>query len=294
MIKLPLLLYLSPVLLFMACGQPGSDKSKTAPYKMVDYVTVGKMMDTVKAPYIIDISNDKKRVIFIGCDHNYDPTHPQVTIIPRYFNALQPQIAFNEGGQVADSVHFSSPAEGAIRKGETGILKYLCDSLGIKMMNGDMDDSTEFSLMLKKYPHDKLFLYYVMERLVVPYLGGAYGKQPFEELYNKAINEWFVKPGFPLASDERSIDYFKQLFKKYTGHDFELKLTMDIELFDYINPDCEFCAIGRSSKVVRDSMLLNKIELALKKYDRIIVTFGHGHVLAVEPALQTIIHRQDP
>jgi hypothetical protein len=44
--------------------------------------------------------------------------------------------------------------------------------------------------------------------------------------------------------------------------------------------------------VVRDSVLLSKIDRALDHYDRVMVTFGHGHALAVEPALQQIIDKK--
>ena len=65
-----------------------------------------------------------------------------------------------------------------------------------------------------------------------------------------------------------------------------------MEAFDYVNPNCKFCAIGRTSKMVRDSVLLSKSDNALDKHDRVMVTFGHGYALAVEPALRQIIERK--
>jgi len=258
----------------------------------VDYITVGKMMDTVKVPYVIDLKAGQKRLVFIGCDHSRDTTSGFFKVIGRYFNDLKPDIAFNEGGQMADSIHFVSAADGFQRKAETGVLKYWSDRAGIHMMNGDTPDSLEFAITLKRYPADQLFLYYMMERLVIPYLSGAYGKVPFEGLYQKVVKKWFVQEGFPLNEKQQSLAYFRQLYRKYTGHDFELKLTQDIEKFDYINGgNCSFCEIGRSSKMVRDSLLLNKIDLALEQYDRVMVTFGLGHALAIEPALKQLISK---
>lgn len=262
-------------------------------YPSRDYVTVGKMMDTIKAPYIIDAQSGSKHVVLIGCDHNRDPEHPQVHLTERYFNMLKPQLTFNEGGQVADSIHFGSLKEAAAKKGETGVLKYLSDRANISMMDGDMADSLEFKVMLNKYPKDRLLLYYVMERMVIPYLNGAYGAMPFDEFYAKALKKWFVDAGFPLNGGEQSFTYFKNIYRKYIGHDFQLKLSMDIERFDYINGgDCEFCALGRASKMIRDSTLLSKIESALDTHDRVLITFGHGHALAIEPALRQIVARK--
>ena len=93
-----------------------------------------------------------------------------------------------------------------------------------------------------------------------------------------------------MGSDEQDVAYFEELYLKYVGTPFKAELNDEIELFDYINGgDCEFCAIGRASKMVRDSMLLDKIDRALNDYDRVMVTFGYGHALAVEPALKQIV-----
>lgn len=285
--------FVLPILMVLACHAPVKVKPvKQAPLTTIDYITVGKMMDSIQPPHVIDLRNGNKRLVFIGCDHNRDSTHPQFKTIEHYFNDLQPELAFNEGGQIPDSVHFNTAGLGIVKDGETGYLKYQCDKAGIHMMNGDISDSLEFTITLPRYAHDQLLLYYLMERLVIPYLWGAYGKVPFEEIYNKAIQKWFVKSGFPLTKDQQSINYFKQLYKQYTGHSFELKITPDIELFDYINGgDCRFCAIGRTSKMVRDSILLCKIDESLNTHNRVFVTFGHGHALAVEPALKQIINK---
>ncbi|WP_169739288.1 hypothetical protein [Dyadobacter crusticola] len=106
------------------------------------------MMDTIKAPYIIDLKDDGKRLVFIGCDHVRNVHHPQFQLIEALFKQMSPQIAFNEGGQLSDSINFTSMNEAIQAKGETGALKYLSDSAGIAMINGDVADSVEFSIML--------------------------------------------------------------------------------------------------------------------------------------------------
>ena len=286
------ILFFIAVTIFGCQAPVKKDPVPTVAFRTIDYVTVGKMMDSIRPPYVIDLSNQHKRVVFIGCDHNRDSTHPQYGIIQRYFDDLKPQIAFNEGGQIADSVHFLSLNDGVSHDGERGCLKYLSDKGGIKMMDGDVADSVEFSITLRRYPADQLLLYYLMERLVIPYLNGAYGKIPFEVIFDKAIQRWFVNQGFPLTLEQRSLVYFKQLYRQYMGTDLVLKLTMDIEKFDYINPNCQFCEIGRSSKMLRDSILLHKIDQALDSYDRVMITFGHGHAIAVEPALKDMVNKK--
>lgn len=245
-------------------------------------------MDSIKAPYIIDIGKGKKRLVFVGCEHNNDPLHPQYAKIDSLASALNPEVVFNEGGQIGDTIHYQSLQEAARENGETGALKYCADRLGIRMINGDIPFSAELELTGKRHPVQDLFLYYAMERFVIPYKYGAYAGTPFQEVFTEKTLPYFRKHHFPLASGVQDYDDFLRLYKAATMQDFNIS-TVDIEAFDYINDNCHFCAVGRSSKMVRDSMLFDKINSAFRTNDRIMVCFGHGHALALEPALQTMM-----
>jgi hypothetical protein len=289
--KLLLLLFLP---LFWACQK----QEKPIRYTTLDYVSVGKLSESTQWPYIIDLKNKNKRLVFVGCDHVYDDsTHPQFAKIEQYFKTFKPQIALNEGGQITKT--YKTRIEGMLKDGERGLLKYCSDKANIKMMNGDLADSLEFGLMLKKVPKDELYLYYFMERIVGPYAMGAYREKSFDENIKTKIQKWFVAEGFPLNKNEQDYEYVKKIYLKYMGKPLKYKgqepftaEDFDLEAFDYINPDCHFCAIGRISKEVRDSVLLSKIDQALDQYDRVIVAFGGGHALAVEPALKQIIAKK--
>lgn len=247
-------------------------------------------MERVKTPYVIDAQHGKKHVLLVGCNHTRDTLSPQFVVIQQQFSKLQPQMAFNEGGQLDPAEHYATVQEGISRNGETGVMKYLCDRAGVQLLDGDLAEHIEFPLMLRKYGKDDLLLYYVMERLVVPYLSGAYGSQSFESLYEKAVSDWFVKSGLPLSKQEQTLGYFKALYQTKIGRPFTLTLSEDIEKFDYVNGNgCYYCAVGRTSKMTRDSVLLAKIDQALNKHDRVMVTFGHGHALAIEPALRQLV-----
>lgn len=261
-------------------------------YTVLDYVKVGKMMDTVKTPYVIDVAGKNgKRIVFIGCVHDADSTHRQFNIIGKYFTDLQPQVVFNEGGQIADNIHYEAINEAIRKDGETGLLKYYADKASVKMLNGDMDARTEFASTLRKQSKEDLYIYYVMERIVIPYHYGAYQHEDFDSVFDRIIEKHFIKNGFPLTPTERKLSYFKELYKKNTGKEFNIT-GLDLEAFDYINDHCKYCAVGRVSKMTRDSVLLSKIDTALNQYDRVMVTFGHGHALAVEPALKEIVNRK--
>jgi len=253
------------------------------------YIEVGKIMDSVQLPYIIDLQNSHTHLIAVGVSHTYDQNDPQISVIKKTFLQFNPGITINEGGTITKT--FATEQEAVQQNAEAGLLKYLSDGAHTPLINGDIEDSLEFKLMVKKYSKDDLFLYYMMERLVIPHLNGAYGNKPFEELYTKALEKWFIKEGFPVDENWRNFEGFKQLYQAKMGHPLLFTLNPDIELFDYVNPDCRYCAIGRTSKILRDSILLEKIHSELKVHPKVMVAFGHGHILAIEPALKKMMKK---
>jgi hypothetical protein len=285
-----LLLAITAFFLLFSC----KEKSKTEHiihYETRDYVKVGQMFDSIKPPYNIDVQNGKERIVFIGCEHQGDTNHAQFKAIEQYFNILKPQIAFNEGGALPDTLHYKNAKDAIIKNGETGLLKYCADKAGIKMINGDMSDSLQFAYTSRYHTQEEWYLYYMIERLIVPFYYNKNKTLSLDSIFSKTTKGYFTRNGFKMSAKQLTLNHFKTVYKKYMGQPFDIN-NFDLEAFDYINDNCKFCAIGRTSKIVRDSVLLTKIDNALDKYDRVIVTFGHGHALAVEPALRQIVNRK--
>lgn len=249
------------------------------------------MFDSIKPPYVIDVKNGNKRIVFIGCEHQMAANHPQFAAIETYFKALQPQITFNEGGQISDTIRYKTYQAGIEKNGESGALKYLSDSSGIKMMDGDMSDSLQFAYTSRYHTQEEWYLYYMMERIIIPFYYDKNKKEPLDTVFSKTTKGYFTRNGFKISAEQLTLNHFKTVYKKYIGQPFDIN-NLDMEAFDYVNDNCKFCAIGRTSKIVRDSVLLTKIDNALDTYDRVMVTFGHGHAIAVEPALRQIINRK--
>lgn len=289
--KPALLLSLLCILCFH-CRQNKNVTPATNSYPMINYVDVGLMLQTIGGPTVLDLKNNNgKQVVLVGCPHSQDTTAKEFDLIDIYFKHLKPQIAFNEGGMVREDVHYTSRNEAIRDRGETGLLKYHCDIAGIKMLNGDFTEEEEFKAMLALYPKDELLLYYTFERFIIPYKYGMDSDKPLEDAYANFISGYLTKHGFPLTDNERTFGYFKQVYQQHMKQAFDLTKA-DIEQFDFLNDNCKFCALGRTSKVVRDEALLQKINAALDQYDRVFVTFGGAHALAIEPALKKLLREK--
>ncbi|SKC82392.1 hypothetical protein [Ohtaekwangia koreensis] len=278
--------------LFSNCQENKPAISLGDTHEMVDYLRVASMINELGGPTVLDLKNSKgQQVVLVGCPHSRDTTAKEFDLIDVYFKHLKPEVAFNEGGSIQESVHYVSRNEAILKGGETALLKYYCDQSGIKMLNGDFTEEEEFEAMLKRYPKDELLLYYSFERFIVPYKYGMDSDKPIEEAYADFTDGYLAKHKFPLTEEEKSFDYFKALYKKYMANEFDLGRA-DIEQFDFLNDNCKFCAVGRASKVVRDEVLLQKINAALDQYNRIFITFGGAHALAIEPALKNLLRKK--
>lgn len=238
-----------------------------------------------------DLANGRKRLVFMGTSHNRDVDHPQFKLLAKVFTEMNPQIAFNEGGELAKSKTYGSIEEGILDNGETGELKYLCDSIGIDMKNGDLETREEFKELLKTIPQDQVYLYMAIERFLNGYHDGHFGSKTLEQAFQENFIRYLDENGFPLTQEERSVDHLKVLYKKYLNEDLNLEHILPVHDY-YLLDDGLFGDIGRRTKVVRDEALLKKIDLALDQYDRVFVVFGASHRLAVEPALKQIIEKK--
>jgi hypothetical protein len=274
-------------------------EEKNIEYPTIDYLTVKLKLDTLNKSYresgifptVISTSfNGKKAITFFGASHVRDAEHPQFKLLMKSFNEQNPQIAFNEGGQIPDSVHFSSVKLAVENEGETGVLKMLCDQKGIKMMNGDMTEKEEFAALLAKFPRDQVYLYLATERFLNPYKQGFLGKQAIEKMFLNDCIKYLGKNDFKPTKEEKSFNYLKKLYQKHFKKALDLENLVEVHDY-YLTNTGKFGKIGRASKQIRDQILLAKIDKALDTHDRVFVVFGTSHFVAVQPALQYIIDK---
>ena len=182
--------------------------------------------------------------------------------------------------------------EAITKDGETGHLKYLSDSLGIEVLNGDLDLATEVNALFEKHGRKNVLLYLANERFFDLYTKNWIDTTAgLETTYQAEFIDYLEEGGVKLREEEKPYSYVQQAYKDAFGDDLDI-YSIPAEKFYFLNDGGEFTKIGRSSKVVRDIHLLKKIEKALNTYDRVFVVFGGAHAVAVEPALHQIMERQ--
>jgi hypothetical protein len=170
------------------------------------------------------------------------------------------------------------------------VLKVLCDSVGIAMMDGDMDEKGEMFALRKNIPTDQIYLYMAVERYLNGYKHGHYPGITLEQGWRSKFIPYMQRAGLGLTPQQESFDTLKQIYKRYLHEDFNIDSLAEVHEYYLVNEGI-LGDVGRATKVVRDIALLSKIEQALKVHDKVFVVFGNSHRIAVEPALTEIMDR---
>jgi hypothetical protein len=259
-------------------------------YTTKDYLEVARLFrDSIKTfPQVIYLSNRQKSLVFIGTAHTNQVTH-QADTIENIFNRFRPQIAFNEGGSVDSSRHYASRNEAIAKNAETGELKFLCDQQRISMVNGDLEDSTEWNELFKIHPRNDVYLYMCNERFLNLYANAWIDTTAgIEQTFQKEFINYYTTRGIKFTEEEKHFSHVKNVYKAFFHEDLNIH-TIPAEKFYFLNDGGTLCALGRSSKTIRDKALISKIEKAFQQYDRVMVVFGGAHAVALEPALKQLM-----
>jgi hypothetical protein len=283
------------ILFCFICFACNSESKKAEEYEIKDYLEVAKILQNHPSghfPLVINLKAGKKHLIFIGTAHTRDITQ-QADSIDYYFNLLEPQVAFNEGGQVPKDQHYSSRDEAIREAAEIGQLKYLCDKQNIDMMNGDLLTAEEFKELFKKHDKEEVLLYTACERFFNLYKNNWIDTtKGIEKAYQKEFIEYLESENVVLREAEKEYSYMTKAYKKFFGKELDIQ-HIPTEKHDFLKDAGRLTEIGRSSKTVRDKQLLKTIDEALRKHDKVFVAFGGAHAIAVGPALRQIMKKYE-
>ena len=291
------------LLILTSCNEAKKEKEQVI-YPTIDYLVVTTILDSLNAELqrqmdstgtynqpVMILTKGKKQLVFFGANHTRDKDNHQFIQLKELFEHSNPQIAFNEGGQIPFDRIYPDYDSAIAQNGETGALKYLSDKVGIKMMNGDLEDNLEFGELLKTIPKDELYLYIAVERYLNLHKHNRFPGMTLEQSFDEKFIKYLSDSGFPLTDEERKFSYLTGLYKQYLKKDLNLDSLVEIQEY-YLFDTGIFGRVGRATKEVRDQGLLRKIDKALDEHDRVLVVFGASHIFAVRPALKVIIEKE--
>ncbi len=288
-------LFLFSTILFSCNFQ--SKKVELNPLKEIEPINYSEINEQVqnillknngKFPIIkFEKTKGNKHLIYFGEQHGNDPNDSRFDTIQKYFSLYNPTILLNEGGQVADSIHFKSREDAIQKKGTIGFLKFLADNAKIKLQNADCPDSLEISSLLRKYDRNKILYVLVLQRFIPQFLSGYNAAKDLNAEYEKFTEKYLVaRCNLKLTETEKQWNYFENLYAENNDNK-----KIDLKNFDLSQTEFdegELGEIGKSSLQIRDSVIIENIYKALQNHDIVFIVFGAAHLLAERPTLEKL------
>ncbi len=238
-------------------------------------------------PYIVDVHDTKRRLIFFGSVHSSDPKHMQWPLLEKYWNEfIQSQNAqkqvFMEGR--VRPVQGKTKEQAMLSDGEAGLICWMSNksSIPVDSPEPDMDDEIEY--IVNSGITNRAVRIYYFARQMLQWLTYNYKTSPdWREYAINFLNHQKKLKNF--ADVNMDLDSVLADFKLEAGKGFSEK---DRELLYQLSNPFDSKASATSS-IYRNIVLFQAIK---DKWDTSVDTFvvyGSGHAIVLEPALRKLI-----
>lgn len=272
------------ILFIVSCNQNKKELARPDILSYQDY-----MEKEIVLPYILNVKKGDKHLIYYGTRHSYNPQDSMFFEIENLFKNLNPDLAFNEGGN--DWPVIDDRDSTIILTGDPGFIRYLSRENNVPVTSIEPPDSLEYKYLLSKYQKKDVLLMYFCRQIEQLQHQGAMTDKDFIENMNFFLKE-FKSSGMTLSNEEMKIEliiqYYEDFFKtKFIWREFDVTNYQPIYSKTLLNE------IMRESTYFRDRFMLDRIEEAFKSNDKIFVVMGGSHLVIQEPVLRYIVEKYE-
>lgn len=198
--------FLLPVLVVLTASAQTSRLMPWGEYKQNSY----------RQPYILNIYTNQGGLLYFGVQHSDDPIDEQFTEIEIFWNQFNPDIAFNEGGDLTFDEHTSRSE--AIRKyGDPGIVRYLAFHHHVPVTSMEPTPAAEIAeLLRKKHSPEQVKIFYIL-RDMAGYDGKQFPDKTREQYLQGEIARYNDDPAYAALKNVRpnSVQELEPTFTKY-------------------------------------------------------------------------------
>ena len=252
--------------------------------------------------YVYEIKFDDKRITFFGSEHSYQPEKPMFKDIETKFKEANPQIVFVEGmhfgedqkEQLIEEMKKADTEEVIKKWGESGFAFKLAANARVDVESPEPDLKEEIQYLLEqRFTKEEIFAYYGYRQANSYHLMSK--ETPIEEYLTSFIK--YFKKDTNWNDFNYSIDHLKQIGKRIWDKrgDLSKKDELRTNPVPYKSKRGKFNNINRisqQSSYFRDRFMIQKIEEAMKKNDRLFIVFGSTHAFMQEPTLRKLFEKK--
>lgn len=239
----------------------------------------------IELPYVLDIKNGTKRLVYYGARHSFDPADSMFIDIEKRFYELDPDLVFNEGGdgwpEIADR------DSTIILTGDPGFTRYLGRKSKAVVKSIEPPDSAEYAYLLSKFNKNDVVLMYACRQI-----DQFRQQEGVTDSTFTAYMEFFLNQmrdnGMPLNDNEVRMDHVKAHYQALLKSPLNWK-TFDPTIYYPTHSQTLLNEIMRESTYFRDRYIISQLQQAFKRSDKIFIVMGGSHLVIEEPALKCMM-----
>ncbi len=263
-----------------------------------------RIMEGYVSPYVFTSQNNLgDHVIFYGSRHLADPDHPMFQEIRDTMAHLEPQAVFVEGMSQIDRIDkeklLEEPDEVTIRRySEPMFVMKEGLKLNAEVISPEVTLSEELIYLLNQgFDRADIFNYYMLRQ--IPNYARTEQDYPLDQHLRHYAE--YVKSAAPIRNDSpwKDFDYREATDSFISGlADEQLdpetahRLVTPSPWLDDRHPSTSN-EISWSLGRFRDEKILESLESALGQVDRVMIVYGSGHAVALEPAIKYLVENQE-
>lgn len=230
------------------------------------------------APYVIEISTDDGRFLYIGSRHTNDPASVDVALIEALWQQLRPTVAFNEGGDPPTE----STREEAVRlHGEPGLVRYLAARDGVPVASLDPTTAELVAALQPEFTGQQLKLFFVLQQVMHHRSNPT---EPFEARMGRVFAILNRTRGLDVPP--RSVDELDEIFRDRFSTP-ESYRDVPASWFDPTQAGNFLQEIARRASEVRDAYMVDLLVAKVRAGGRVLAVVGASHVVMQEPAIRS-------
>jgi hypothetical protein len=238
-------------------------------------------------PYVLRLSAGKRRLVYFGAKHTYDPNDPQISQIEKWWLSLKPEVAFFEGGDPEASPAIVKSRDEISKNGEPSFVLFLAGRDNVPVHTLEPTQHAEIALLLKTYSPEEVKIFYAL-RLVPQFKSG---KRPETiEAYTKGVLAWLSsKP--QLQGKPRTLGELQEISARLFP---QLQNWRDVpqDWFDPAQVQTYLNKVSRQLSEFRDLHMLRLLTEQLVQGRRVFAVVGASHVVMQERALRAAIKQK--
>jgi hypothetical protein len=253
-----------------------------------------------RTPYVFEVKNDNKEVLFYGSDHIHDPKHPMFDDINQKLIKLYPDAILVEGrrGLTEDNAGYFQKEMALLseteskKQGEATYVIKRAFEINSVVESPEPSIEEEISFVEQQgFKKEEIFAYYML-RLVRQWNDEKTNKTYFEYINNH-------RQRFEKGANWKGFDFSNEnlirIVESISGKRFD---PTERALYHKLTTPSPWIKkhevlpineIAWTSTRLRDENILEYLYKYLQKFNKIFIIYGSGHAVKIEPAVKYLI-----